>query len=136
RAFKALPHFEWKASFATYFHKIVFNVCATMMKRRDPHFLSALSIDDDDPAIQLDSDSVPDIDYDAKEFRCILHEEIERLHPLLSSLLTLFLENDLGYNEIVAVTNLPLGTVKNRLFRGRMLLRSAILRRYEKAHSI
>jgi len=29
RAFKALPRFEWKSSFSTWFYRIVYNVCAT-----------------------------------------------------------------------------------------------------------
>ena len=37
--------------------------------------------------------------------------------------------HDLSYDEIAEVTGLPLGTVKNRLFRAREAMRSEFVRR-------
>jgi len=37
--------------------------------------------------------------------------------------------HDLSYDEIAEVTGLPLGTVKNRLFRAREAMRDLLIRR-------
>ncbi len=39
RAFNALPRFEWKSSFSTWFYRIVYNVCATHLTRRERVFI-------------------------------------------------------------------------------------------------
>jgi DNA-directed RNA polymerase specialized sigma24 family protein len=40
----------------------------------------------------------------------------------------LFFLHDMSYDQIVEVTGLPLGTVKVRLFRARMILRDAVVK--------
>jgi RNA polymerase sigma-70 factor (ECF subfamily) len=129
RAFKALDRFEMKASFATWFYRIVFNVCSSALgKRQGTH---DISIDEDnlDAALSSPPAGNPEIEYDSSEFQRSVHEEIERMAPAYGAILTLFFIQELGYEEIVEVTGLPLGTVKNRLFRARMMLRQAVLKR-------
>src|SRR5579863_4706102 len=46
RAFRALPKFEMKSSFGTWFYRIVFNVCSTALQKRGAAF--AVSLDDED----------------------------------------------------------------------------------------
>jgi RNA polymerase sigma-70 factor (ECF subfamily) len=78
--------------------------------------------------VPLDA-STPEIDFESSEFQQVVQEEIERLAPAYGAVLNLFFIQELGYEEIVQVTGLPLGTVKNRLFRARMMLREAVLKR-------
>lgn len=131
RAFNALPRFEWKSSFSTWFYRIVYNVCATELGRRDDNQL--VSIHDEDEAgnaVEVASqEMLPDTALESSEFEGIIHEEIERLPDAYGPTFTLFFVQDMSYEEIVEVTGLPLGTVKARLFRARMLLREAVLRR-------
>jgi RNA polymerase sigma-70 factor (ECF subfamily) len=132
RAFRALPAFEWKSSFPTWFYRIVFNVCSTVLsKRGETKFFSIDERQDDDVKIELPSDDEePDIAFESKEFAAIVRQEIEVMEESYSTILTLFFLQDLSYDEIVSVTGLPLGTVKNRLFRARMQLRTAVLRHF------
>jgi len=132
RAFKALDRFERKSAFSTWFFRILYNVCSSQLKlRKEPQNIS-LSNNDDEPPVQLQSDEpLPDIDFETLEFRNIVCEEIEKLDAMYAGVLTLFLLQDLGYDEIVEVTGLPLGTVKTRLSRARLQLRERVLKRYE-----
>ena len=57
---------------------------------------------------------------------------IARLPPLYQTLVTLFHEEELSYTEIMAITGLPEGTIKNYLFRARRALRDDLLKRYNK----
>jgi len=132
RAFRALPSFEWKSSFSTWFYRIVFNVCSSALSRRG--HTNLLSIDeenDDDLKIEIPStDEEPDREYEKKEFLQIVHGEIERMDASYSSILTMFFLQEMSYDEIIVVTGLPIGTVKNRLFRARLQLRNAVARHF------
>ena len=130
RAFNALPRFEWKSSFSTWFYRIVYNVCATSLsKKGNPEHLR-LDGDEDREALKLPSeDEPPDVEYESKEFQRIVREEIDELPRAYASVLTLFFVQEMSYEEIVESTELPLGTVKNRLFRARSMLRDAVLKR-------
>jgi len=135
RAFKALDRFEMKASFATWFYRIVFNVCSSALGKRGRAYGIPLDEDNLEAALNTPPAGNPEIEFDSSAFQRLVHEEIERTAPAYGAILTLFFIQELGYEEIVEVTGLPLGTVKNRLFRARMMLREAVLKRMRESIS-
>lgn len=134
RAFNALPRFEGRSSFATWFYRIVFNVCSSALERRgtDMHVPLQAETDEGTGQLELASDDLPpDLALESREAQRIVSEEIERLPEAYASTFTLFVVQELSYEEIVDVTGLPLGTVKARLFRARSMLRTAVARRLQ-----
>lgn len=132
RAFRALPKFEMKSSFATWFYRIVFNVCSTMLQKRGETFVVSLDDEEQEAALAIpSSDGSPDIHIESNEFSSVAREEMERLPVTYRTVVTLFFVQEMSYDEIVAVTGLPLGTVKTYLFRARVLLREAIEKRFK-----
>jgi RNA polymerase sigma-70 factor (ECF subfamily) len=130
RAFNALGRFEWKSSFATWFYRIVFNVCSTILGRRGEETVVSLQDDEHTPSMELrDPTPTPDMSFESAEFRRVIREEIETLPASYAFVVTLFFLQELSYDEIVEVTGMPLGTVKARLFRARTMLKDALLRR-------
>lgn len=130
RAFRALPRFEWKSSFSTWFYRIVYNVCASQLSRRGDEVPVPLENADGEGPIGLPSETdLPDLQYESQELGSLVAQELEALPGLYSTVCTLFFAHDMSYDQIVEVTGLPLGTVKVRLFRGRLLLRQAVARR-------
>ena len=130
RAFNALPRFEWKSSFSTWFYRIVYNVCATQLSRRGEDLHVSLDTGDDEKILELSSgEPLPDIRFESNEMEQIVLSEVEKLSPLYGAICTLFFVQDMSYDQIVEVTGLPLGTVKVRLFRGRLMLREAVANR-------
>lgn len=131
RAFNALPRFEWKSSFSTWFYRIVYNVCASELgKKSEERYASVDDGDEQGNALELVSEEMPpDIALESSEFSGIVLEEIEKLPEAYGPTFTLFFVQDMSYDEIVEVTGLPLGTIKARLFRARTLLRDAVVRR-------
>jgi len=130
RAFNALPRFEWKSSFSTWFYRIVYNVCATQLSRRGEDLHVSLDTGDDEKILELSSgEPLPDIRFESNEMEQIVLSEVEKLSPLYGAICTLFFVQDMSYDQIVEVTGLPLGTVKVRLFRGRLILREAVANR-------
>ena len=132
RAYRALPAFEWKSSFSTWFYRIVFNVCASRLSRRgDTKLLSIERENEDELKLEVPSqDDEPDTELEKKEFSRIVRAEIGRMDAAYASILTMFFLQEMSYDEIISVTGLPLGTVKNRLFRARLQLRTAVLRQF------
>jgi RNA polymerase sigma-70 factor (ECF subfamily) len=129
RAFHALPRFEWKASFSTWFYRIVYNVCATALSKKNEAYEVSLQ-DGDEGEIEIPGDEpAPDVEYESTEFQEIVTEEIGKMPEAYASVLTLFFVQEMSYEEIATVTDFPLGTVKVRLFRARMMLRERIARR-------
>jgi RNA polymerase sigma-70 factor (ECF subfamily) len=133
RAFNALPRFEWKSSFSTWFYRIVFNVCSTALSRRGTAHEVSLQEQEQEEEVQnlelASEDPLPDDILESSELNSIILEEIEKLPAQYGSTFTLFFVQDMTYEEIVQVTGLPLGTIKARLFRARLLLRDAVARR-------
>jgi RNA polymerase sigma-70 factor (ECF subfamily) len=130
RAFNALPRFEWKSSFSTWFYRIVYNVCATMLSRRGEDLRISLDTGDDEKIPELPSgEPLPDIQFESNEMEQIVLSEVEKLPPLYGAICALFFVQDMSYDQIVEVTGLPLGTVKVRLFRGRLIMREAVANR-------
>jgi RNA polymerase sigma-70 factor, ECF subfamily len=128
RAFNALPRFEWKSSFSTWFYRIVYNVCATQLSRRGEDMQTLVGGADEDALDVPSGDPLPDIQFESAEFARMVLAEIEKLPATYSAVCTLFFVHDMSYDQIVEVTGMPLGTVKVRLFRGRMMLREGVVR--------
>jgi RNA polymerase sigma factor (sigma-70 family) len=128
RVFRSVDRFEWKSSFATWFYRIVFNASASMAEQRKRRFEWT---DDEWIRDVAAFDTVlPDRIAEDAELDRIVREEIERLPADAALVMTLFVLHEQSYEEIVAITGLPLGTVKNRLFRARLKLRDAVTAHY------
>jgi RNA polymerase sigma-70 factor (ECF subfamily) len=132
RAYRALPSFERKSSFSTWFYRILFNVCSSALNKRGSNNLLSIDMENDEEMkIEIPSeDDEPDIELESNEFSEIVRREISIMEESYSSILTMFFLQEMSYEEIISVTGLPLGTVKNRLFRARIQLRSAVLRHF------
>ncbi len=56
----------------------------------------------------------------------LLRNAVDRLPPEYRQLIVLRHGSDCSYEEICSITSLPMGTVKNRLFRARNLLKEIL----------
>ena len=62
----------------------------------------------------------------------ILKMELQELQPVYRTLISLFHQEEMSYEEIGEITQLPAGTVKNYLFRARKALKKSILAKFKK----
>ncbi|MDX9991102.1 MAG: sigma-70 family RNA polymerase sigma factor [Anaerolineales bacterium] len=126
RAWMALPGFRADSEFRTWLYRIVLNLCLNRFPRlrRD---LAALS---DEELAELPEPASHARDVlsilEADEARTSLQREIFRLPESQRLLVTLRYQDELSYEEIASLVNLPLGTVKTGLFRARQRLRQAL----------
>ena len=135
RAFRSLDQFRGESKFSTWFYRILYNVCMARVTRR-PKQGETVSygdegfdrIDSDEPSVQQTLES--------EEEQAVLREEITRLPETFRTALTLFYVQELSYDDMASILQMPLGTVKTNLSRGRLLLRKRVLRRLnEEVHA-
>ena len=131
RAWLALPRFRHQARFRTWLYRIVTNLCCTHLPRlrRD---LEALG-EDGLAELPAESSGNPLADLQVQERRAFLHSQIERMPESQRLIVLLRYREELSYEEIADVLDIPLGTVKIGLFRARQRLRAALLE-YENGH--
>ncbi len=130
RAFRSLDTFRGDAKFSTWFYRILYNVCMTRVRRRRPLPVLDPCADPANGAGEL-ADVEPGVleKLESEEVREIILEEMLRLPEVFRAALTLFYVQDLRYDEMTLVLQIPLGTVKTNLSRGRTLLRARVLER-------
>lgn len=131
RCYKGLSQFEWKSSFSTWFYRILYNVCLSKQKRKKEKFLQDFDEIDETEIEENNNYFDSGMMVDSEDIKNIVQSEMNKLDPAYSAILTLFYVQELSYGEIIEVTGLPLGTIKNRLFRARTLLRKSVMKNYQ-----
>lgn len=126
RAWTALPNFRGQSRFRTWLYRIVTNLCYNRL----PNLRRSLNeLGDDVIADIADTDITfdnPAHGLESRELRSYLHQAIDRLDENYRLLISLRYQNELSYEEIATMLNLPLGTVKTGLFRAREQLRRTL----------
>lgn len=126
-AYRALPHFRGDAQFYTWLYRIAVNTAkkALLQLRRQPQ-AAAQSLDapeDGDETFRAapepSTDETPESQLAAKEIAEAVNAGLLALPDDLREALTLREIEGLSYEEIAAVMNCPIGTVRSRIFRAR-----------------
>ena len=122
RAYQGLPTFDGRASLGTWLYRIATNLCIDHRRRRArrvPTVSYLLQEDEDgEPAEWEFPDLQTPNPLDAalnRELEAVVEEAIGNLSPKLKTVLLLYDVEELSYEEIARVLNIPIGTVKSRL---------------------
>jgi RNA polymerase sigma-70 factor (ECF subfamily) len=126
-AYRNLGQFRGEARFGTWLHRIVYNLCMTKVTRRRERMASLDAVEDGSAEIARDN-KTPSIQEMVEEHEMIalVSDEINNLPEPLKAPLLLFYVQELKYEEVAEIMNLPMGTVKTYLHRGRNLLRQRL----------
>lgn len=154
KTFRAIAdkQFEERAKFSTYFYRIVYNTAIDFYKKHRSKTYNLINIDEksvneegevtDIAAFELKIDSnnyqrsrVFDTERLASEgeLQDTINRYLEQIPEKYSTILTLFYVNDLSHEEISETLKLPLGTVKNRIFRAKDKLKEIMLQNHSEA---
>jgi len=114
RAWNALSSYQGRASLATWLHKIAYHEYTNWLRsRRDEATLDdAANIEDLREARGLDSILVS---------RALIRLPLEQREPFV-----LYYMQEFSVNEIAEITEVPVGTVKSRLFAARKRMRELL----------
>lgn len=130
RAWQALPRFRADAKFSTWLYRIVVNLCYNRHPRlkKEQEFLS---MEENEELISQDEGIIPDNEHDRRHLRECLHQKINELPATQKMLIQLRYQQELSYEEISEVMQMPMGTVKTGLFRAHAQLRKEMVRMEE-----
>jgi RNA polymerase sigma-70 factor (ECF subfamily) len=129
RAWSALERFDPRYRFSTWLFRIAHNLGIDQLRRRRLQTTPLYRTDSEGEEVEV---VVPDLDKDPLghlENRALaseLRQIIDGLRPEYRELVLLRHFAGLSYQEIADFTEMPLGTVKNKLFRAHSVLRRAL----------
>ena len=134
RAFRAIHNFRGDCAFSTWLHRIAVNVAgdSTTKRKRGPLTLSDITTDDSpppEPAAPLRENPLETLA--RNERQQVVREALNQVSEHHRVVLVLFDIQGYSYEEIAAVLELPIGTVKSRLNRARAALRDKLETRRE-----
>ena len=134
KAFENLEKYKSDYAFSTWLFKIGTNNCIDFIRKRKMQTVSINSYySDDDAVLDIKSDSLnPEEKTIKKQQNELLKELIDTLPPRYQNLVKLRYYDEKSYEEIAVELEIPLGTVKARLFRAKDLL-SVIIKRKKKS---
>jgi RNA polymerase sigma-70 factor, ECF subfamily len=127
RVFDRGWQYDGKAKFETWLFAIARHLVIDLERRRKPESLDALTGPEQPVPLELPADGASPLEQAAtREEQAALQALLGRLPAVYREVLVLRFQEDLGLEEIAAVTGTPLSTVKSRLYRGLKELREAL----------
>ncbi|MBM3469622.1 MAG: sigma-70 family RNA polymerase sigma factor [Armatimonadetes bacterium] len=119
RAYQALPRYREDAAFSTWLYRIATNAALDLVRRRPAH-----------PAVELSAEfraiDDPEAAANRREVTRRVHAALGRLPVEYRTAVVLRDLQGLAYDEIARVLQVPLGTVRSRLARGREAMRAQL----------
>lgn len=131
KVYNSLTRYRSEFKFSTWIYKIAHNAAIDYLRRHTQREQAlATGIDGERREISIESHRLtPEQESERKERRSEIESVVQLLPAAYRELIALRHSHDLSYDEIAEVTGLPLGTVKNRLFRAREAMRDQLMQR-------
>ena len=123
KVYNSLPAFGFRSKLSTWVAAIAYNSCVDHLRRKKVLYameaINEEAVENGDAAVFRDRSA-------------LLQSAIGRLPPVYRTLIVMFHNQEMSYEEIAEITRMPVGTVKNYLFRARKTLKNALLMNYRK----
>ncbi len=132
RVIEGLPSYQGDAKLSTWIIRVAMNVCLSLLRREK--IRDHASLDDTSPGapvprrdrLEDPGELSPAGRVEHRERQTAVLDALNAVDPEVRALLVLRDLQGLEYQQIGEVLDLPIGTVKSRLFRARQALRQAI----------
>jgi len=141
KAFNKLSGFKFQSKLSTWIAQISYNTCLSYLEKKKLVFpeKNYPENDDSDDALAVLSarsgdifNNETEVAVTQKSLSTILKTATEKLPPVYKTLITLYHNEEMSYEEIARITAMPEGTVKSYLFRARRTLKESLLLQYKK----
>lgn len=130
KAFRSLSQFRGDSSFAVWMYKLTKNVCIDFIrKKKKQNVISLVYTDEDNENEEIDiadNSQSPEVLYEQTEIRCAVSQGLKKLSEEHRQILTLRELDGYSYEEIASLLSLEMGTVKSRIARARLALRTEL----------
>lgn len=130
RLFSSLGRYRLGTGLRPWLYRIAVNACLDVLRKRQRR-LRVVPLGDDpaDPSQEMalpSSEPSPERAYLRQEQRQAVLGAVRSLPPEYRAVIVLRYQEDLSYQEIAAVLDVPVTTVETRLFRAKRMLRPAL----------
>jgi len=141
KAYQKLPGFKFQSKLSTWIGQICYNTCIDHLRKKKLVLADSIFEAEADSSNELldmmnsaqgNFDEPVDTLVIGKNISEIVKKKIEKLPAIYKTLISLYHNEELSYEEIGTITGLPAGTVKSYLFRARRELRNDLLLHYKK----
>jgi RNA polymerase sigma-70 factor (ECF subfamily) len=131
KVYNSLGRYRSEFKFSTWIYKIAHNSAVDHLRRHSTREQSLMKeFDGEQRELPIESRRPsPQQESERAERRAEIEQVVRALPTAYRELVLLRHSHDLSYDEIALVTGLPLGTVKNRLFRAREVMRHQFVER-------
>jgi RNA polymerase sigma-70 factor (ECF subfamily) len=130
KVYNCISQYSSVYRFSTWLYRIAHNAAVDYLRR---HKRFEQSLDEDSEkftiAEPVSKSLSPEMESESREWVKEIEKVIMCLPAIYRELIILRHTQDLSYEEIAEVTGLPLGTVKNRLFRAREMMKQMLIKR-------
>lgn len=123
-AYRAIGNFRGEANFSTWLYRIALNHATTRRKSLNTRQQRNIPIENTEPA--SDPHPGPAESLEKKEVRQRVQQALNRLEPEDAAVILLRDLQDVPYEEVARLLEIPIGTVKSRLHRARQALKSEL----------
>ncbi|KPK28950.1 MAG: hypothetical protein AMJ61_00155 [Desulfobacterales bacterium SG8_35_2] len=143
RVYQNLSDFKFQSKLSTWISKIAHNTCINCLKKKKLPLYEDLLEFENKQGNAANNDKyksiasvqgetmLPDEAAISAEISGLLLKEINQLPAQYRVILTLYHLENLNYEEIAEILELPLGTIKSYLFRARKHLKDILLKTYQ-----
>lgn len=122
KTYKNLNRYSPEFKFSTWIIKIATNTVIDFRRKKKPD-----SIDIDEMVYEPADKDTPELNYVQNEGKRALSNAIEKLPDMYKVPIVLYHIEDMSYQEISDILGVSLSKVKNRIFRGRKILKDIIV---------
>jgi RNA polymerase sigma-70 factor, ECF subfamily len=130
RAYVNIKSFNQDLKFSTWLFRIATNLCIDRLRKKKPDYYLDAEVAGTEGLTMyshISSDSpLPETEVESLELQETVQKEILKLPEKYRSAIVLKYMEDMSLNEISEILDLPLGTVKTRIHRGREALRKQL----------
>lgn len=123
KAYRALPNFRGDSAFYTWLYRIAINTAknhlVSQSRKNPPNSIDVQDAEDYGASEWLKEYASPEREALASELEATIYQAMDGLPSDLREAITLREIEGLSYEEIAAVMDCPIGTVRSRIFRAR-----------------
>lgn len=130
--YRSLPKLREKEKFTSWLYQIAINHCRNRYKKLSRRgYFNNISLDDEESFLQIPGDEGPEKSLQRQNTINLVRSTIDSLPEAEKEIILLRDIQELAYEEISAILDIPLGTVKSKLNRARTSLKDRLKKFYQ-----
>jgi len=134
KVYDKLQGFRFGSKLSTWIGTIAYNTCVNYLRKNRISLLGEFKHEEEEGGYgsmnileKTESREQPDELFISKESKLSLWKLVEELTPMQQTVIGLFHQQEMKMEEIAVIMNIPMGSVKSHLHRGRQALNTKLL---------